>query len=90
MSSQCEACVPLNVNGTGTALAQQLHPLVSLARRLTDGEDLLDQRSTYLECILDVFGVGETGGIDSGDRNVAFELESRHSLTDAENQQVLM
>lgn len=90
MSTGGEAGVPLDVDGTGTALPQQLHPLVSLVRRLADGEDLLDQRPRNLKSVLNAFGVGQARCVDAGDGNVAFELERRHPLTHAENQQVLM
>lgn len=75
MSPGSEARVSLDVYGTRIALSEQLDPLIGFTRGLTYGKNLFDQRSGDLECIFDGFGVGETKGVDSCDRNISLELE---------------
>lgn len=90
MGARREAGVPFDVDAAVAVAAQKLDPFVGLDRRLAHGEDLLDQRSVDLERILDGVSVRKTVRSNARNWNVALKLESRHSLADAENQQVLM
>jgi hypothetical protein len=86
-----EARVSLDVDCAGDVIfGEKIDPFVCLGRRLAYGDNALNQRARYLKCILNFIAIGKTNCVYISERYFSLELERRHALTDAENEQIML